>query len=310
MANGIFTSGLVIVGVMVALVVYEVLLRKALPRQSPSQGFPQGNGSVEKGGYGRGWRHRIKISLAFLSGFLERIAPETSFERGQRQNFLARAGLSLSCETWRSIRIISLVVGGVLGFVLVGIVPNASLMVGISMVAIGSIVGWAIPRIFSSWKERRRIAALSGTLPDAMELLSIALAAGSPLEQCFREVALNIEGPLAQEFSLVDQEVNFLGHTREKALENLASRCQGSEVGAFVAQMTQAITQGSSVASDLSTQAALARERMQASLLERIRKMPTKLDIVLSLCFLPPTVALVVVPTVVNLLHFLNDSMR
>lgn len=43
--------------------------------------------------------------------------------------------------------------------------------------------------------------------------------------------------------------------------------------------------------------------------MERIRKMPTKLDIVLSLCFLPPTVALVVVPTVVNLLNFLNDSM-
>ena len=55
--------------------------------------------------------------------------------------------------------------------------------------------------------------------------------------------------------------------------------------------------------------AALARETAQAEAMERIRKMPTKLDIVLSLCFLPPTVALVVVPTVVNLLNFLNDSM-
>ena len=37
--------------------------------------------------------------------------------------------------------------------------------------------------------------------------------------------------------------------------------------------------------------------------------MPTKLDIVLSMCFLPPTFALVVVPTVVSLLEFLNDTM-
>ena len=81
------------------------------------------------------------------------------------------------------------------------------------------------------------------------------------------------------------------------------------DVSAFTAQLMQAVSQGSSLTEGLAVQAALARETAQAEAMERIRKMPTKLDIVLSLCFLPPTVALVVVPTVVNLLNFLNDSM-
>ena len=109
-----------------------------------------------------------------------------------------------------------------------------------------------------------------------------------------------------QESDLFEQAIFLL---REEALEHLGQRCGSQEVRAFVAQMTQAVSQGSSISEGLALQASLARETAQAEAMERIRKMPTKLDIVLSLCFLPPTVALVVVPTVVNLLDFLNNSM-
>ena len=99
----------------------------------------------------------------------------------------------------------------------------------------------------------------------------------------------------------------MLGHSRAKALSNLAQRCASQEVTAFAAQLTQAIEQGASVAQGLAEiQAALARARTQAAAaLEHIRKMPTKLDVVLSVCFLPPTTLLVLVPTVVDLLAFL-----
>ena len=117
-------------------------------------------------------------------------------------------------------------------------------------------------------------------------------------------------GASTGEFEAVDREVNLLGHSREQALDHLAARCASREVSAFVAQLAQAVSQGSSIAEGLSSQAALARETAQAAALERIRKMPTKLDVVLSFCFLPPTIALVVVPTVVDLLKFLNDTLQ
>ena len=132
--------------------------------------------------------------------------------------------------------------------------------------------GWMAPSWALSRRERNRRRAIELALPDAME-------------------------------------VNLLGRSREEALEHLGQRCRSQDVSAFTAQLMQAVSQGSSLTEGLAVQAALARETAQAEAMERIRKMPTKLDIVLSLCFLPPTVALVVVPTVVNLLNFLNDSM-
>ena len=65
--------------------------------------------------------------------------------------------------------------------------------------------------------------AIELALPDAMELLGIAIAAGSPIEQCFREVAESMDGPLAREFSLVDREVNLLGRSREERLSTWGS---------------------------------------------------------------------------------------
>lgn len=53
-------------------------------------------------------------------------------------------------------------------------------------------------------KRQARRAAIDAGLPDAMELLGVAIAAGSPVEQCFRQVAESLNGPLADEFRLVD----------------------------------------------------------------------------------------------------------
>lgn len=85
--------------------------------------------------------------------------------------------------------------------------------------------GWMAPSWALSRRERNRRRAIELALPDAMELLGIAIAAGSPIEQCFREVAESMDGPLAREFSLVDREVNLLGRSREEALEHLGQRC-------------------------------------------------------------------------------------
>lgn len=246
--------------------------------------------------------------LDSLSRLLERYLPLAKVDSEKSRDRLRRAGVALAPETWRSLRLVSAAGLTLLSAVLLssaGFSPVPMIFLSTS----AGVAGWMLPRAELSRRERNRREAIEARLPDAMELLGIALAAGSPIEQCFRELAATVDGPLAQEFALVDQEVNLLGHTRERALDNLADRCRSQDVTAFVAHITQAIGQGSSIAGGLALQAALARETAQADALERIRKMPTKLDIVLSLCFLPPTVVLVIVPTVVNLLNFLNESM-
>lgn len=243
-------------------------------------------------------------AVTALAGF----APLSMRERERSRERLRCAGIALEPETWRCACF-----AAVSGCVLVAVAACAALHVTpvafVFAVCGAGFAGCGGLQLYLRSKRQARRAAIDAGLPDAMELLGVAIAAGSPVEQCFRQVAESLNGPLADEFRLVDQEVNLLGHSRAKALSNLAQRCASQEVTAFAAQLTQAIEQGASVAQGLASQAALARSRAQAAALEHIRKMPTKLDVVLSVCFLPPTTLLVLVPTVVDLLAFLGGGL-
>lgn len=304
---------LLVIGSAAGLVAYEVLVRatvggeRGLAVRVERAGGAKADAASEA--VAAGWRTRARVLLDRWTRLVERFAPLARSESDDCRERLRKAGVAVTPETWRSVRVLSsagcALLAGALSTSTLALSP---LLLAAAVTGAGA-VGWALPAADLSRRTRKRRASIEAWLPDAMELLGIAIAAGSPVEQCFREVAASMEGPLAEEFVLVDQEVNLLGLTREQALGNLAQRCCSQEVSAFVAQLTQAISQGSSIASGLAVQAALARDTAQADALERIRKMPTKLDIVLSLCFLPPTVVLVIVPTVVNLLAFLNDSM-
>ena len=296
---GAAVCAMLVLGAIGGLAAYEAFVRYAAPARrdvvAPSSASASKDGH-RAGGASR--RRRATEAFGAFAAFLDKRVPLTRADVESSRDRLSRAGVELEPETWRSIRVVS-----ALGCA--GLAGVAAAGMGFEPPAFG----WMAPSWALSRRERNRRRAIELALPDAMELLGIAIAAGSPIEQCFREVAESMDGPLAREFSLVDREVNLLGRSREEALEHLGQRCRSQDVSAFTAQLMQAVSQGSSLTEGLAVQAALARETAQAEAMERIRKMPTKLDIVLSLCFLPPTVALVVVPTVVNLLNFLNDSM-
>ena len=257
-------------------------------------------------------RHRAYAGMARLwSRAVEALAgfaPLSMRERERSRERLRCAGIALEPETWRCV-CFAAVSGCVVIAVAACIALRAAPAVFAFVVCGAGLAGCGGLQLYLRSRRQARRAAIDAGLPDAMELLGVAIAAGSPVEQCFRQVAESLSGPLADEFRLVDQEVNLLGHSRAKALSNLAQRCASQEVTAFAAQLTQAIEQGASVAQGLANQAALARSRAQAAALEHIRKMPTKLDVVLSVCFLPPTTLLVLVPTVVDLLAFLGGGL-
>ena len=256
-------------------------------------------------GYAKSALHTM---IARISGALESFSPAAMADMQSARERLRLAGMSISPESWRVLRLLAAAVPATL--IWFGLfVAGASAPLGVVIAVMGAAGGWFLSDAFLDIKRKERRLLIEATLPDAMDLLGVALAAGSPVEQCFKEVAASLEGPLSEEFSLVDREVNMLGISREKALRHLADRYESQEVSAFVAQLLQAINQGSSITEGLAAQSSLARECAQAAALEEIRKMPTKLDVILCVFFLPPTTVLVLVPTVVRLLSFLQTSM-
>ena len=306
--QGLTLCAICLLAVAAGLAVYEALNAWAGVkgrRHMPVWAKPEQEGGGASRHLAREGMARLRErAVTALAGF----APLSMRERERSRERLRCAGIALEPETWRCACF-----AAVSGCVLVAVAACAALHVTPVTFAFAvcgaGLAGCGGLQLYLRSKRQARRAAIDAGLPDAMELLGVAIAAGSPVEQCFRQVAESLNGPLADEFRLVDQEVNLLGHSRAKALSNLAQRCASQEVTAFAAQLTQAIEQGASVAQGLANQAALARSRAQAAALEHIRKMPTKLDVVLSVCFLPPTTLLVLLPTVVDLLAFLGGGL-
>ena len=306
--QGLTLCAICLLAVAAGLAVYEALNAWAGVKERshmPAWVKPEQEGGGASRHLAREGMARLRErAVTALAGF----APLSMRERERSRERLRVAGIALEPETWRCACF-----AAVSGCVLVAVAACAALHVTpvafVFAVGGAGFAGCGGLQLYLRSKRQARRAAIDAGLPDAMELLGVAIAAGSPVEQCFRQVAESLNGPLADEFRLVDQEVNLLGHSRAKALSNLAQRCASQEVTAFAAQLTQAIEQGASVAQGLANQAALARSRAQAAALEHIRKMPTKLDVVLSVCFLPPTTLLVLVPTVVDLLAFLGGGL-
>ena len=306
--QGLTLCAVCLLAVAAGLAVYEALNAWAGVkgrRHMPAWAKPEQEGGGASRHLAREGMARLRErAVTALAGF----APLSMRERERSRERLRCAGIALEPETWRCACF-----AAVSGCVLVAVAACAALHVTPVTFAFAvcgaGLAGCGGLQLYLRSKRQARRAAIDAGLPDAMELLGVAIAAGSPVEQCFRQVAESLNGPLADEFRLVDQEVNLLGHSRAKALSNLAQRCASQEVTAFAAQLTQAIEQGASVAQGLANQAALARSRAQAAALEHIRKMPTKLDVVLSVCFLPPTTLLVLLPTVVDLLAFLGGGL-
>ena len=306
--QGLTLCAICLLAVAAGLAVYEALNAWAGVkgrRHMPAWAKPEQEGGGASRHLAREGMARLRErAVTALAGF----APLSMRERERSRERLRCAGIALEPETWRCACF-----AAVSGCVLVAVAACAALHVTPVTFAFAvcgaGLAGCGGVQLYLRSKRQARRAAIDAGLPDAMELLGVAIAAGSPVEQCFRQVAESLNGPLADEFRLVDQEVNLLGHSRAKALSNLAQRCASQEVTAFAAQLTQAIEQGASVAQGLANQAALARSRAQAAALEHIRKMPTKLDVVLSVCFLPPTTLLVLLPTVVDLLAFLGGGL-
>ncbi|RXZ54086.1 type II secretion system F family protein [Senegalimassilia faecalis] len=306
--DGFLFAAIAFTGIAAGLVAYEVVCAWC-GAKSPSAVALSPSSSEAPASSPRSAAKSSFVTIAQrLSVAVNTFAPMTRDEAGSTRDALRRAGMGVEPETWRAVVAVMIGASAALCFaacVLFAVPSVWSIALTVGAAAFGH---WAAGR-YVAFRQNDRRRSIEACLPDAMELLAVALAAGSPIEQCFREVSASLKGPISEELRLVDQEVNLLGHSRTEALEHFAQRCASQEVSVFVGQITQAIDQGSSVSEGLAAQALLAREQAQAMALERIRKMPTKLDIVLSACFLPPTVILVLVPTVVKLLTFLSGGM-
>jgi len=101
----------------------------------------------------------------------------------------------------------------------------ASSVVSVSIVLMvtAGLVAAAVPFAHVYWKRKKRFEAFLEHLPDALDLMSRALAAGHAFSEAMHMVSSEMPEPIATEFRKTYEEQN-LGLSLKLALENLTER--------------------------------------------------------------------------------------
>ncbi|MDO8212698.1 type II secretion system F family protein [Conexibacter sp. CPCC 206217] len=148
------------------------------------------------------------------------------------------------------------------------------------------------PDLWLQRHARARGREMEIELPDLLDLLRVALAAGLPLERAIGDVARRASGLLAREWRTVAVQVE-LGVPRERALADLAQRCPAPGVAALVRTLDRAARHGAPLGEALTAQAAEARAAYARRLNEQAARAAPKIQLVVALLLVPSVLLLV-----------------
>jgi tight adherence protein B len=130
------------------------------------------------------------------------------------------------------------------------------------VVLLSIVVGGAIPLMYVTRRRRKRLIRMEEQLPDAMDLMGRALRVGNSLPNSIKMIADEMSDPLAAEFRVVFDEVNY-GFSMHDALMNLANRVPLTDLRYFVLAVLIQRETGGNLAELLDNIAALIRARFK-----------------------------------------------
>ncbi len=210
--GGIVTVGLVLVGALVTVWVgrqEEERLEKLI--------FPADQEAREEA------QRLVRRERIGIDKRLER----TSWWENLRWG-LSRAGLRLKPSEYIALRVISVILGTFLGYVLGGQTLLFTLL-GFLAGLLG--FGWYI-----RYLQQRRLNQFNEQLVDTLNLIINGLRAGFSLPQALDAVAKEMPPPVSEEFRRLVQELQ-IGIPRDKALDNLVKRMPSQDLDLVVTAM-------------------------------------------------------------------------
>ncbi len=173
-----------------------------------------------------------------------------------------------------------------------------------SRLALPSIIfallfGYKFPDIILTFRIRERQRRIINTLPDMLDLLTVAVEAGLGLDAAMTRVGERMVGPLGEELRRTVQEIH-MGKPRREALRDLGWRTGVEDIGIFVSALIQAEELGISIGNVLRVQADRMRERRLMRAREMAQRVPIKIIFPLIFFILPTLFLLMLGPLAIN----------
>ncbi|HKS92208.1 MAG TPA: type II secretion system F family protein [Tepidiformaceae bacterium] len=164
-------------------------------------------------------------------------------------------------------------------------------------------MGASMPYMLLRRKAKNRQKAIMLALPNALDLLVTCVEAGIAVDSAFALVTEKMSGPISETFATYLRQVG-LGRPRREALSYIAHRTGLPDLINLSAAVNQAEELGTTMGDVLRLQAeelrAARRERAQTA----AQRAPVLMTIPLTVCFMPAMAAVVVVPSILNFIHF------
>jgi tight adherence protein C len=233
-------------------------------------------------------------------GIGKRISPADHADRIRKKLDVAGNPPGWTVERVEALKVVGVLAGSV-GALLFALLLGLSFAPIVALAVGGAVVGYFGPNLYLYQKGYDRTARMQKDLPDAIDLLTISVEAGLGFDSALSQVARNTDGPLANEFARVLQEMQ-IGLGRAAALRALGERSTLPDLRSFASSMVQADSFGIPVGKVLRVQSDEMRLKRRQRAEEQAQKVPVKILLPLMGCILPCLFLVVIGPAVISLM--------
>ena len=257
--------------------------------------------------------HQIAIEDDILQQISRFVTPNSEEEVQQSRQRLIQAGY----RRLSAVRVFHLArAASGLGFALIVaiispfLLGSFPLLIAFALIVVSFFLGFVAPSLWLDHEVSRRKKTAEEGFPDALDLLLVCIEAGQGFDQAARRIARELKGHnkvLAEEFTIMNEEL-FAGKERLAAFRDFAQRLAVSDIIAFVAILRQADEFGVSIAEAIRVYAEDMRHKRVMRAEEKANVIPVKLALASMAFTVPPTMLIMVGPSLLMLLRSFSQS--
>lgn len=173
---------------------------------------------------------------------------------------------------------------------------------------LGAYLGMKLPIMYVRRARKKRYGKIQRSLPDVLDLMTICAEAGLSLAVAIERVSrelMHSYPEMAEELALTSVEIGFLPD-RNKALLNLAERCQLPEVRGIVSVLVQTEKYGTPIAQALRVLSAEFRQARMLRAEQKAARLPAIMTVPMILFILPTLFIVVISPAIIKLMDTTN----
>ena len=226
----------------------------------------------------------LRPAIERLGAALSRSTPAKA--RADLMNRLELAGRpgNLTPEDFGAVRIVSAAVLAAIGLGLGFLLGNTVYLV--VALAIGAILGYYLPVLWLKQKVDARRSEIQKGLPDAMDLLVIAVDAGLGFDAALARVTDKYKNALSEQFAKVLREVS-LGRPRLEAMDEMGRSSGVEDLHNFIQAVIQSEQFGTGIGKILRIQADEMRRKRRQRAQEKAAQATLKMMLPMVGCIFP-----------------------